>query len=169
MARISNIKDFLGGASNVQALEILRGEQRTITGTCNITTTNTEGVVTKTPQDISNWEITAKTRYTTALVTPTGSGVAGSGVNVTNFAESDVDGQIDELDISITDGPGGQFAYTIPKELWSEPIAIDATTVPVVALYINIANGPAPLSGQTDTRTIRQFRTIIIIREGRLV
>lgn len=161
MARVSNISKFLGGASNVQVMEILRGEQRTVTGTCSIVTPG-GNADSKTAQDITGWDIEAKTAYTEADVTPT-----GSSVTLTNFVQSNVSGSVDELDVSITDGPNGQFTYLIPKDLYPEDIEIDATRVPLVVVYVTIANGPKPASGTKDTRTIRQFRHVIIVREGK--
>ena len=105
--RISGIEQFLGGADNVKAIDMIRGEQRNFQGT--ITATGTQ-----TPLDITNYVISANVEFYNATATITGRG-ANLTASITNWMAANPAVDDDTLTVTKDSDPTtGRFTVTIP-------------------------------------------------------
>ena len=104
--RISNIKEFLGGADNVYARELLRGEQIIYDGIIQDSDGN--------PIDITSYQLSAVAQFYRGNVTITG-GRSGETATITNFAPFDPAKADVPLTVTKANDPStGRFTVLIP-------------------------------------------------------
>ena len=147
--RISNISDYLGGASNVVARSLIRGEQIHFNGIV----TESDGT---TPIDIADWTVSSVVEFYKGDAT-----VGRSGATITNLVAFEKD----DTTLTFTkaaDTSTGVVTLTVPADLVSDDdtAELDASTgiiMPVAYLTFN--------SGGTNP-TIRKSRAVFIIRHS---
>lgn len=150
--RVSNISKFLGGADNVNAIDIIRGEQIIYTGTVR----NSSG----TAIDITNYTISAVAEFYTASTTIATNRSGSDSLTIDTFAaHTRADATIAAAKLSPQSS--GQFTLTIPADLAADAdtAALDASNVLVAVIYITYNDG------ETNA-TIRKSRLLAIIRHS---
>lgn len=122
MSRVLDFKQYLGGANNVQMIEMLPEHQRTFT--YNYDT------------DITNYNFTAN--YSSVVVDAITYNV---NTGEPNFAASNVIGYIGPTSTSVpganivkTDATAGTVDFTIPKNRYTGPLIPDARTNVVITI-----------------------------------
>ena len=149
MAKVSTISNFLGGADNVTAVEIIRGEQ-----------VNYQGTVTEsdntTPINLSSFTISATAEFYTATITSSRTGVTVT--DITAPTPSIVDAT---LTVTILNAVNGTFRLTIPSDLATDAqtTAIDSDSNLIAVVYLSIADG-------ASAETIRKSRIVVIVRHA---
>ena len=149
--RVSNIGQYLGGASNVAAREVIRGEQLVYRGTVS-----RDG----TALDIADFTISATAEFYTAGVTIRGSGNSASATIDSLVASTKADATLTvtkEVDTST-----GQFSVVIPADLAddADTANIDADQgVLLAVVYIEYNDG-------ATVPTIRKSRLVVIVRHA---
>ena len=144
--RVSNIGDFLGGADNVSALEMIQGEQRIFAGSV----VDSDDAIT----DITDFTITAKAEFYTATVGSTSRAITVSDLTLLTDPVSK------DLTVNKTDNANGEFELVLPSDLYENNIDADiASNVPLAVVYIQYNDG-------ADTETIRFSRLLIVIRRS---
>ena len=155
--RVSGIAQYLGGADNVNAISLIRGEQINYQG---VVREQAEAPAVGNPIDIAAFTISAVAEFYTADVAITGSGRTAT-ATISGFASST------KADATLTvtkatDTSTGAFTITIPQDLAvdSDTADLDATTgVLVAVIYITYNDGGNPA-------TIRKSRVLAFIRHS---
>ena len=149
--RLSGIEQYLGGADNVAARSLIRGEQITYEGVVD-----NNGVAI----DIADWTISAVAEYYTATVA-----ITGSGSRATATVSELMDNSKADKVIAITkndDTTTGKFSITLPEDLVDEADTANADAssgVILAAIYITYNSGGV-------TPTIRKSRMIVLVRHS---
>ena len=149
--RVSNISQFLGGADNVAAREIIRGEQLVYQGTVS-----SNGAA----LDIADFVISATAEFYTANVT-----ISGGRGEPTASVESITAHSKPDTTLTVTkdsDTSTGKFTIIVPEDLAddSDTAAIDAENAVLLAVvYITYNDG-------ATVPTIRKSRLIVIVRHS---
>ena len=149
--RVSNISQFLGGADNVAAREIIRGEQLIYRGTVS-----RDG----TALDIADFTISATAEFYTAGVSIRGSGSSATATIESLEASSKADSTLTVT--KETDTSTGRFNVVIPADLAtdSDTAGIDADQgVLLAVVYLEYNDGAV-------TPTIRKSRLVVIVRHA---
>ena len=154
--RIENISQFLGGADNVKALELIRGEQINYRGTINSTGDNPQ------PIDISNFVLSAVAEFYTADVTVSGSG-ARAELTVEDFTpHTKADVTIPLTADADQTANTGQVLLTLPLDLADDADTADLNEteqVFVAVIFLTYNDGATPA-------TIRKSRMLAVLRHS---
>ena len=145
--RISNISQYLGGADNVVARSMLRGEQ--IIYNINYTTGIDKDIV-----DISKFTLEAEAEFYTATVN-----VTSRSATITSLSNIENKGNRD-LPVTITDADAGVAQLVVPFDLIEagEAGTINSINEVVIsAIYLTVDDGGNPAS-------INRHRILLIIR-----
>ena len=152
--RISGIENYIGGADNVKALSLIQGEQRVFGGQI----LNPDG----SPQDITNFAITAKVDFYLADVITT-----TKTMTISNLVKS-TEAKTHTIDAAIISADEGKFTITVPQDFYVTPadaqieIGTDlAVNVPMAVMYIDYDTD----STSADS-SIRASRMVLVIRRG---
>ena len=154
--RISNISQYLGGANNVKAISLIRGEQINYRGTVTDQSTPAN------PINISGFTISAVAEFYTADVTIAGSGSSATATLANFQASSKADATLTVTVDSDQSANTGQFTVTIPTDLAldTDTADLDAQTgVLLAVIYLTYNDGGTPA-------TIRKSRIVAIIRHS---
>ena len=152
--RISGIERFLGGADNVNAIDLIRGEQINYQGQITDPTTNN-------PIDITSYSISAVAELYNATVAITAGRGGTSTISVSSIAAPTPAIPDVTLNVTTTNAAMGQFRVTIPENLATDmqTQGIDATNVLIAAIYLTYNDGGTPA-------TVRKSRIIAVIRHA---
>lgn len=141
MAAITQIRNPLGGADQVALLHLLVGEKRELSG---------QFVRNEHPVDISTYTVTVRGEHYTASV---------QGNSVSNMVPLRGIKPVD-LAVDILNAAEGRWSFTIPADII--PLArnpkANATTIPVMALYLTYSDDPIDPSFTFKHRMIVTFR-----------
>jgi len=152
--RISGIENYIGGADNIQALSLIQGEQRILSGQI----LNPDG----TAIDITDFKVTAKVDFYLADVV-----VTARSMSISQLVQ-DPEPKIHTITAAKTNNTEGKFSITIPKLFYvnnlDAPLEIDTnltTNVPIAVMYIDYN-----VDELLDTSSIRSSRMVFVIRRG---
>ncbi len=157
MPRLSNIKEFLGGADNVLQIEVLQGEQHRLTGVLRNTANNA--------LDISGYTLEVATEFYHGTVSTGARSSAVSSLDLFESTDPNYDANsLGEATVAITDGPNGVFQLTIPENLYELDIPADIDgPLPIAVIYVRYSDG-TPGAANTSSRV---NRFMVIIRRSR--
>lgn len=153
--RVSKLEQYIGGADNVNALSVIRGEQYSFTGV--IRDPDTSDIV-----DTQPFTLSAVAEFYQANVTITGSGDrAEAAINSFSIPTTPIADKVITVTKAI-DTTTGQFSLVIPFDLVTDDqtATIDSTdNVTVAVIYITYDDGGT-------NRQIRKSRVVVIVRHS---
>lgn len=156
--RISGIENYLGGADNVHAISIIRGEQINYIGT--VVDSDNAAI------DITNFTNSAVAEFYEATVSVTNKGKDVAITNLIAATPAIADVTLSTTRIQSGSGSGitnrGQFRLVIPANLATDAqtAAADANNnVLIAAIYVTHNDG-------ATNPTIRKNRILVIIRHS---
>ena len=157
--RISNFDNFLPGADNLYAIEMLQGEQRIFEG---------QFVDDDGPINITNFTLETTAVYYTAGIDDSGRTpkyVPKSGVIMDPQPAQSLKLKIIKPEQTETQRlEEGKFTFILPEDLYEGDIEADITTnVPVVVIYNTYITG---VNTEADPVPIRKHRMGVILRAG---
>ncbi len=155
--RISGINQYLGGADNVIAMDVLQGEQLQLEGTVR----DPGG----TAVNISGFTLEASTEFYHIDVESTSRATSVSSLALFDTMSTGYDAnKLGDATVAVKDGPSGTFTLTLPSNLYQVPITADISTeVPMVVVYVRYSDGAPGTSGTTS----RVNRFILIVRRSK--
>ena len=149
MARVTQIRDPLGGADNVSLIELIRGEAFVDHGQWVDDDEQAEGE-NPTPVDITGFTITAHAEFYTGIFT----GAAPSALQRVDTIP------VRALEVEVLDAKAGAFDVKIPADLYPNAIEVDLTAdVPMAIIWTKHVH-------DATSTVVDQYRDFIVFRRG---
>ena len=150
--RLSGIEKYLGGADNVNVMELIRGEQISLPAVIRDSD--------MAPMNITGWTISNEVHYLRGDVTVTSGRGGTDSATITNWTMPTGEDSDIAVTSTITAAASGAFRTDLPAALDFRTLTPDANTnVPLVVVTTSFDDNGSPA-------TIRKSRLVIVSRFG---